>query len=261
MALTSSDPVLELAAASVEVPAGGQAGVLYSWRPLQASKEGEPPLEVTVQCKSDELGLITHKFELNAVPCGPEPTKTFRVPLGSSVTQTLRFKHYAKVAADYTVTMGLGVDSPFEMEAVPVKALAATDNQGILTVAEIIFTPSKLGEVRDTLTLSSPTGGDYTVILAGTGMQPKPRGPLDVKNGGSIPIPVKNVFPDATTDFEFVVDQGGASFTLKEAKKTLQAKKDDVLTVNYKKDGEITSGRVLVSARGVTWVIYLRGTD
>jgi hydrocephalus-inducing protein len=66
---------------------------------------------------------------------------------------------------------------------------------------EIAFEPTRVGDsFRDTLTLSSPAGGEYSVPLVGRCLAPKAQGPIDVSKGsGSVPF--KNVFQ---VDADFV---------------------------------------------------------
>lgn len=62
---------------------------------------------------------------------------------------------------------------------------------------EVTFEPSHLGDTQSTLTITSSSGGDYTVPLSGHCLAPKPQGPYVIKAGGSIHIPFKNIYMQA----------------------------------------------------------------
>ncbi len=54
-------------------------------------------------------------------------------------------------------------------------AAAPASSSGTEVVVEVTYEPSRIGESRDTLTVSSTSGGDYTFPLFGTAMPPKPQ--------------------------------------------------------------------------------------
>ena len=82
---------------------------------------------------------------------------------------------------------------------------AAPGSTGGTEVAlDVVFEPSRLGEQRGMLTVSSQIGGEYTFPLFGTCIPPKPQGPFTVKAGSSTAIVFHNVFPN-TTPFTFQV--------------------------------------------------------
>lgn len=83
-------------------------------------------------------------------------------------------------------------------------AAAPGSNAGTEVAVEVSFEPSKIGESRGTLTVTSATGGDYTFPLFGTATAPKPQGPFIVKAGSTTNITFRNVFPH-TTPFTFQV--------------------------------------------------------
>jgi hydrocephalus-inducing protein len=84
-------------------------------------------------------------------------------------------------------------------------AAAPGSTGGTEVVLEVVFEPSRLGEQRATLTLSSPIGGEYVFPLFGTCLAPKPQGPFVIKAGSTTPITFRNVF-STTTPFTFQVN-------------------------------------------------------
>ena len=84
-------------------------------------------------------------------------------------------------------------------------AAAPGSTGGTEVALEVIFEPSRLGEQRAMLTVTSPVGGEYTFPLFGTCQPPKPQGPFIIKAGGTTPIIFRNVF-SSTTTFVFQVN-------------------------------------------------------
>ena len=70
---------------------------------------------------------------------------------------------------------------------------AAGYQAGSEASVEVCFEPSRLGEVRATLTLSSAFGGEYVFPLYGTCTPPRAQGPFPIRSGSSVSIPFKNV--------------------------------------------------------------------
>lgn len=69
---------------------------------------------------------------------------------------------------------------------------------------DIAFEPSKLGDTRTQLIVSSPVGGDYICPLFGHCIYPKPQGPILIKQGSASSVSFKNVF-SANAVFNCVV--------------------------------------------------------
>jgi len=133
---------------------------------------------------------------------------------------------------------------------------------------EVTFEPSHLGDTPATLTISSPSAGDYTIPLYGHCLIPKPQGPFTIKAGSSISIPFKNAFTQVT-QFSFSVDN--PAFVVK-ASDTLKPRKTYNILVSYnakQADSSITkTGKLVVTSQhsaragtrgGISWVYYLRG--
>ncbi len=69
---------------------------------------------------------------------------------------------------------------------------------------DISYEPSKLGDIRTQLIVSSPAGGDYICPLFGHCISPKPQGPIIIKQGAVSSVAFKNVFGN-TAVFNCVV--------------------------------------------------------
>ncbi|KAJ3332957.1 hypothetical protein HDU76_012454, partial [Blyttiomyces sp. JEL0837] len=165
---------------------------------------------------SVELGVYQYDLKLNSSSAGPERSLHFKVSLGGSQTQTFRFLSFAKVKTEYTCK----VDSPDFSAEKSVVAPAATTS-GVEVSLDLTYEPSKLGDVRTQLLVSSSTGGDYVCPLYGHCIAPRPQGPISIKVGSTATVPFKNVFTTAAT-FTFVVDN--PAFSVK-AQETIGPKK------------------------------------
>lgn len=136
---------------------------------------------------------------------------------------------------------------------------------------DVTYEPSQLGDVRATLTISSPTGSDYTFPLVGLGELPKPQGPFTIKAGGNTTITFKNIFAQALT-YTFSVDN--PLFHVTKTQELIQARKSHRVVVAF--DGSDTPSKADVMAKliiscpkstgapnaassSVQWIYYLKG--
>ena len=137
---------------------------------------------------------------------------------------------------------------------------------------EVIFEPSHLGDAHATLTISSPTGGDYVIPLHGHCLAPKPQGPFIIRPGSSVSIPFKNVFVQ-TKQFTFSVDN--PAFVVKSGD-SLKPRKMYNILVTY--DAKQADSKVVKTAKltvtclssakatgtglqgaASSWVYYIKG--
>jgi hypothetical protein len=102
--------------------------------------------------------------------------------------------NFAKQKTDYTCKIE---STEFSVEK-SVNAPAA-QNGPVEVSIDVMYEPSRLGDARAQLLVSSPIGGDYICPLFGHCLTPKPQGPIIVKAGNSSSISFKNVFSSATT--------------------------------------------------------------
>jgi len=206
--------------------------------------------------------LFTYDLVLHATAASPEKALYLRACLGQGQVQMARFRNYAKQKTDYACKVESG---DFHVDKTVAAAPGSTG--GTEVALEVTFEPSKLGEQRSMLTVTSPVGGEYTFPLFGTCLPPKPQGPFIIKAGGTTPITFRNVF-SSTTPFTFQVDN--PLFHLPKQGETIRSKKDHRIVVGF--DGNDSGsksavmGRLVVScARSaggnscVQWVYYLKG--
>ncbi|KAI4465652.1 hypothetical protein MML48_3g00010226 [Holotrichia oblita] len=107
------------------------------------------------------------------------------------------------------------------------------DTTGFLTVT---FEPSALGNIQSTLTLCSPTIGQYIYPLIGTCTYPTPQGPIVIQLGTSTTFTFKNPFEE---EMEFQLKVQPEVFQIKSTVETVPAKKNMkivVSTSNIKSD-------------------------
>ncbi|KAJ3206444.1 hypothetical protein HDU82_004517 [Entophlyctis luteolus] len=207
---------------------------------------------------SSELGMYQYDLKLAASAVGSERSLHFKVGLGGTQTQTFRFLSFAKNKTEYSCR----VDSiDFSVEK-SVSAPSAT-NGGVEVCVDVMYEPSKLGDQRTQLVVSSPVGGDYICQLYGHCTAPRPQGPITIKVGSSASVAFKNVFTSQAS-FGFVVDN--PAFTVK-AQETILPKKVITMTItalpsppNDKAAKIAKVGKLTVTHKGssTSWVYYLR---
>nr|KAJ3422703.1 hypothetical protein HK105_006819 [Polyrhizophydium stewartii] len=167
---------------------------------------------------------VSHSFTI-------QPRLHFKVGLGGSQIQTLRFTSYAKTRTDYTCKID-STDFLIEksVSAPAGKLIEPPPVGGVEISVDITYEPSKLGDTRTQLVVSSATGGEYICPLYGHSIAPRPQGPILIKSGSSSTLPFKNMFGSSAT-FNFVVDN--PAFIVKSAE-TIAPKKTIQLTIGYK---------------------------
>ena len=95
------------------------------------------------------------------------------------------------------------IDNP-DFHADKSVAAAPGSTGGTEVALEVVYEPSKLGEQRAMMSVTSQLGGEYVFPLFGTSTAPKPQGPFIVKAGSTTPIMFRNVF-SSSTPFTFQV--------------------------------------------------------
>jgi len=239
---------------SITVEAGAKAELPIEWRPLLL-KETTSQLSLN----SPELGAFLYDLRLQALPAGESKTLQFKVALGNPQTLRFRFPSYLKKPETYKLAIGSGPGGDFECEAT-LQAPAAEGSNGVEVAVDVTFEPSRMGDMTDTLTISSADGGEYTCLLKGTALPPRPQGPIVIK-GAPAQVTFKNVFTSAA-DFSFACDPPNL-FSVAKPKENVPPKKAITVPVTYKPDGTSTgkvSGKLTVSGpEGFTQLYYLSG--
>lgn len=247
------------------------------YRPLVPSGPGGAPKEARLVITSVELGDYIYKLDLRARPAASERALHFKAALGASHVQTFRFRNYVE-GQPTTYACSVGQPDSFEMDE-SVTVDPSPDWNGTDGEVSILFEPLSLGEVRDTLRITSEDGGEYVVMLYGHGIAPLPQGPFIIPDGATHTIEFKNVFNDAQ-DFIFVCDNKG--FTVTPPSQKVDANKTVTLTIKYtadaregtdetKGDGGAVGSASFVNSKLFAscpsqkslppWVYYLRGSN
>lgn len=133
---------------------------------------------------------------------------------------------------------------------------------------EVTYEPGRLGDSKASLTVSSPSAGDYIIPLFGHCVVPKPQGPFSIKSGSSYQIPFKNVFSKTAT-FTYTLDSPFFSVKFNE---TIKSKKTHNLIISFEPQEEtsksgpamaklvVTCSRSAVSGvPNIQWTYYLKG--
>ena len=252
------------------------------YRPLVPSGTNGAAKEATLVITSVELGDYIFTLDLSARPAASERALHFKAALGASHVQTFRFRNYVQ-GAPTTYTCTVGNPDSFEMDD-SVTVEASPDWNGTDGEITINFEPLSLGEVRDTLRITSPDGGEFVCMLYGHGIAPLPQGPFLIPDGSSHTVEFKNVFNDAQ-DFVFVCDN--SAFVVTPSGQKVDANKTVSLSIKYtapvaavaeggeEKSGDgsgdgSTTANTVVSKMFAScpsmkvlppWVYYLKGTS
>uniref|UniRef100_A0A3Q2PEK1 HYDIN axonemal central pair apparatus protein n=1 Tax=Fundulus heteroclitus TaxID=8078 RepID=A0A3Q2PEK1_FUNHE len=236
---------------------GQSKGVLsLEYLPLHV---GESTTRLTLL--SNDLGHFYYNLLLRALPPPTEETVHFQAALGNSHSVPIKFTNYSHLVTKYYCK----TDCPDFITDRNVSASAGFPS-GSEVKLEARFEPQQLGEVRGRLTLASEIGGEYVFPLHGVCTLPRPQGPFSITAGGSVAIPFKNVFLQATA-FSFQVDN--PCFTVKEVD-SIPSKKTQNIMVSFEAPpggspgpwfGKLTisTQRLVGPGKPCSWVFYLKG--
>ena len=231
--------------------------------PLVAKEH--PPSKLLFQCS--ELGEFPFTVTLSALPPGQEKATRVNCALGQSVSATLRFQHYSKIPVDFTFKFSDPKQSSFFKSngQMVIKANACADPRiGQEVSTDVTFEPSRLGDFRELVEISSPAAGTYAFPLFGTCTFPQRQGPFEIRPNQTTQISFKNVFSENIT-FNFSTDS--PQFVLAKTSELIQGKKATAIAVQYRCEdpNAVARGKLTISATSVAdnclvqWVFYLRG--
>ncbi|XP_032984537.1 hydrocephalus-inducing protein homolog [Rhinolophus ferrumequinum] len=238
------------------VPANSEGTFSFEFQPLRA---GETYGRLVLH--NSDLGYYQYELNLKANPALPEKPVHCQAVLGSGQSVFAKIINYTRQKTEYYCR----TDCPdFHTEKV---ISAAPGAQGGTEVSvEIYFEPSHLGETKGLLSLSSLTGGEYSIPLFGVALPPKPQGPFMIRAGYNIVIPFKNVFYQTVT-FSFIVEN--PAFSIR-AVDSVRPKKINNITVYF--EGNPSGSKTPITSKlivacppgegretGVKWVYYLKG--
>lgn len=161
-------------------------------------------------------------------------------------------------------------NSDFKVE----KSIAAAPSQtpsGIEVSFDIIYEPSRIGEFKSILTLTSPAGGEYIFPLHAICFAPKPQGPFQIKANSTTSIAFKNVFNQPLV-FSFAIDN--PLFHVNKSTELIKAHQTYKIVVglvgsdnNASAKADVMAKLVVTAPRSagnnnnVQWIYYLRGTN
>jgi hydrocephalus-inducing protein len=202
---------------------------------------------------SHELGALQYDLSLMATTATQLPTERFKATLGDTVVKRLKFLNFCPVRTEYTIA----IDSQ-EFSTVASISTPSAIKTGSEFTFDVAFEPSKLGESKATLTLSSSTGGDYTWPLYGECFAPKPTGPYVVKSGQRAVIAFKNVL-FGPEQYNYFIDAPG--FSVK-ASDSFRSKESKDIIVRYEGKDDARNAQLIVTSatENISWIFYLRGT-
>lgn len=230
------------------------------YRPLLQTQK---PQECLLTVRSAELGAFKYKLVLTALPPAYRQSLQFEVPLGSMQTETLTFRAYNSAKCDYACAVK---SSDFTVaKSITVDAIPHWNGEEVRL--PVIFEPTEIGVVRDTLTVSSAEGGEFVFDLVAACVAPMPQGPFNVVHGKSADISFRNCFAAACT-WNFATDS--PAFRVNAASANVPAKSQGTCTVVFDPQGDLinTPGGIITAKLFVTcgskpdvppWVFYLRG--
>ncbi|XP_052229341.1 hydrocephalus-inducing protein homolog isoform X3 [Dreissena polymorpha] len=242
---------------TLNVPPNSSADFTLEYQPLRVGES-----VARLEFSNNELGFYYYDLNLKATSAGPERALYFRTCLGQNQVQVAKFLNFAKQKTDYTCKVD---NLDFHVD----KAVAAAPGStgGTEVGLDVTFEPSRLGEQRAILVVSSPLGGEYSFPLFGTCIAPKPQGPFLIKSGSTTTITFRNVF-SSTMAFMFQLDN--PLFHLVKSSENIRSRKDHRISVGF--DGNDSGSKAAVmgklivtcprSAGGssnVQWVYYLKG--
>ncbi|KAM5208569.1 hydrocephalus-inducing protein homolog isoform 3-T4 [Hipposideros larvatus] len=238
------------------VPANSEGTFSLEFQPLRA---GETFGKLVLY--NSDLGFYQYELNLKAMPALPEKPVHFQTVLGSGQSTFAKIINYTRQKTEYYCR----TDCP-DFHTEKVIGAAAGAQGGTEVSVEIYFEPSRLGETKGILSLSSFTGGEYTVPLFGVALPPKPQGPFLIRAGYNIVIPFKNVFYQTVT-FSFIVEN--PAFSVR-AIDSVRPKKVNNITVYFEGNPSgsktpITTKLIVACPPGegreteVKWVYYLKG--
>eukprot|EP00667_Euglena_gracilis_P000008 EG_transcript_8 len=261
--VTRCDSAEVTVAPSLVLPPSGEGRLTVTFFPLIVKPQ---PTVARLVLSCPELGEFPYALNLITTHAGAEKFIRFQCPLGLSQTQTMRFIHFAKVNADFACkfvepkpTVFTKTNNQYVIRCTPAAP------EGTEVMFDVTFEPSKVGELKETLTVTSPVGGEYTYSLLGVCLPPERQGPVDIKAGGTAQVPFKNVFSENTT-FSLLCDN--PAFSVNKAVEVVPGKKSVNFVVAFRPLDETypARGKLLVSCpapgegdKKVEWVYYLRG--
>jgi len=234
------------------------------YRPLMPTKS---PSEHLLTIITKELGTFKYKVVLTATPATIRQTLKFDVPLGTIQAETYKFRVFNSTKSEYTLKV-TKPDTFTVVKSLTVDAVSGGWNGDEVSI-DVAFEPTEIGETTDTLTISSPEGGEYLCELVAKCVAPVPQGPFNFTQGaGPLDIPFRNCFSTAGT-WTFNLDS--TAFRIGAPNVSLQPKTEGKCQVFFepKEEHGTAPGTVITAKLFIQcsakpdlspWVFYLKGT-
>ena len=234
------------------------------YRPLMPTKA---PTEHLLTIITKELGTFKYKVVLTATPATIRQTLKFDVPLGSIQTETYKFRVFNSTKCEYACKV-TKPDTFTVVKSLSVDAVSGGWSGDEVSI-DVAFEPTEIGETIDTLSISSPDGGEYICELVAICVAPVPQGPFNFTQGaGATDIAFRNCFSTACS-WTFSLDS--SAFRLGAPNATVQPKTEGKCQIFFEpKDEHGTSPGTVVTAKLFIqcsakpdlspWVFYLKGT-
>lgn len=233
------------------IPPGVERHLKVFYRPVLVGVS-----ETDLRFSSAELGEFLYRLELSSNPVGPEKTLRFNANLGDVDVQTFRFQCYNHEPVEYSIEID---GEEFSLENNTLKVTPdPNSHDGTACSIDVRYSPSDVGEIRNTLRVTSADGGTYECILFGNSKPPKPQGPFEIKSGASISVSFVNAFQDPET---FEVMLSNPNFSVGKNEITLKPKESTTISVSFKPTDNVgvCMDKLVVSCKKTQWLYYLKG--
>ncbi|CAB3230804.1 unnamed protein product [Arctia plantaginis] len=211
--------------------------------------------EELLEVSNHLVGTYVYRVILKCLPA-KEKTLEFSTLFGTIIPIRLKVQNRADCRADFICTVSHG-----SIQADIEYSLAPLDKGKFL----LWFEPIELGVQTCRVSFDSPVAGEFIFNINGKGKRPKPQGPFEVKAGGFVTIPFKNVFEDIRT-FKIYVDK--PEFSVKMPFEIIKPKKDVKINVFLMEieevNAEMPTGNLTIetyepASPAVSWIFFLQG--
>ncbi|XP_041977674.1 hydrocephalus-inducing protein homolog [Aricia agestis] len=175
----------------LRIQANSQATLPMVYSPLFAG-EWQDQLNIS----NSVIGTISYNLVLKCLPAD-EKNVEIAAAIGSSVPLTLKVQNKTKSQTNFKIS----VSHP---SIIPEKVYTLGGHEK--GKFRVLFEPTELGVQACVVSFDSPDAGHFRFNVKGTGLEPQPQGPYEIKAGDHIIVPFKNVFTETRT-FKVSVDR------------------------------------------------------
>jgi hydrocephalus-inducing protein len=237
------------------------------FRPLKPTSQ---PTDHLITIITKELGTFKYKVTVKATSPLLKQVLRFDASLGSMQSESFIFRAYNSSKSDYacSVTKSEYFQVQNKLEVQPVQNGWNGDDVRL----NVVFEPSIIGEIRDTLTVKSAEGGEYLCELIGNCTAPMPQGPYNLVQGvGAIDVPFRNCF-SASATWSFSIDSNAFRIVAPTGIATVNGKTQSQCSVIFEPkeqhiamhpSGGFITGKLFITCTSIAnippWIFYLRG--